>query len=93
MRIPWCKRVMWSSPLPVTRRARYESFERDKEALLKYHARLVPEDLDGLTPEQRRTLYRMMRLTVLATPDSELIAEWCCNESTTPLDNFRTRGR
>jgi hypothetical protein len=76
-----------------SRRARYESFERDKEALLKYHARLVPEDLDGLTPEQRRTLYRMMRLTVLATPDSELIAEWCCNESTTPLDNFRTRGR
>jgi hypothetical protein len=76
-----------------SRRARYESFERDKEALLKYHARLVPEDLDGLTPEQRRTLYRMMRLTVLATPDSELIAEWSCNESTTPLDNFRTRGR
>jgi hypothetical protein len=65
-------------------RARFESFERDKEALLEYHARLVPEDLDGLTPEQRRTLYRMMRLTVLATPNSELIAEWCCNDATTP---------
>jgi hypothetical protein len=76
-----------------SRRARLEDFERDKEALLEYHTRLVPEDLDGLTPEQRRTLYRMMRLTVLATPDSELTAEWCCNESTTPLDNFRTRGR
>ena len=42
---------------------------------------VVPE---GLTLEQRRTLYRMMRLTVLATSDSELIAEWGCNESTTP---------
>jgi hypothetical protein len=76
-----------------SRRARFESFERDKEALLEYHARLVPEDLDGLTPEQRRTLYRMMRLTVLATPDSELIAEWDCNDATTPLGSFRTRGR
>ena len=53
----------------------------------------VPEDLNGLTPEQRRTLYRMMRLTVLATPDSEPIAEWSCNESTAPLGSFRTRGR
>jgi hypothetical protein len=76
-----------------SRRARFESFERDKEALLEYHTRLVPEDLDGLTPEQRRTLYRMMRLMVSATPDGELTAEWCCNESTTPLGSFRTRGR
>jgi hypothetical protein len=47
------------------RRSRREDFERDKEALLEYHARLVPEDLDGLASEQRRTLYRMMRLKVL----------------------------
>jgi len=76
-----------------SRRARLEDFERDKEALLEYHARLVPEDLDELTPEQRRTLYRMMRLTVLATPDGELIAEWCCNESTTPPGSLRIPGR
>ena len=41
-----------------SRRSRLEDFERDKEALLEYHARLVPEDVDGLTPEQRRTLTR-----------------------------------
>lgn len=29
------------------RRERVEDFECDKEALLKYNARLVPEDLDG----------------------------------------------
>ncbi len=45
-----------------SRRERLEDLERDKEALLEYHARLVPEDLDGLTSEQRQTLYRMMRL-------------------------------
>ena len=55
--------------------------------MLEYHARLVPEDLDGLTPEQRRALYRMVRLKVLAAPDGKktnLTAEWGCNESTTP---------
>ena len=40
-----------------SRRARREDFERDKEALLEYYARLVPEDLDGLTSQQRRALY------------------------------------
>jgi hypothetical protein len=76
-----------------SRRSRLEDFERDKEALLEYHARLVPEVLDGLTPEQRRTLYRMMRLTVLATPDGQLTAEWGCNDEPTPPGNFRIRGR
>jgi hypothetical protein len=68
------------------RRGRLEDFKRDKEALLEYHARLVPEDLDGLTSEQRRTLYRMMRLKVWAAPDGKtpnLIAEWGCNVLTT----------
>ena len=78
---------------PRSRWSRLEDFERDKEALLEYHARLVPEDLDGLTPEQRRTLYRMMRLTVYASPDGSLTAYWGCNESPTPPDSFRIRGR
>ena len=76
-----------------SRRSRLEDFERDKEALLEYHARLAYEDLDGLTAEQRRILYRIMRLTVLATPNGKLIADWGCNESPTPLGSFRIRGR
>jgi len=67
-----------------SRRAGLEDFERDKEALLGYYARLVPEDLDRLTPQQRRALYRMMRLTVYASPDGSLIAEWGCNALPTP---------
>jgi hypothetical protein len=34
-----------------SRRSRLEGFERDKEALLEYHASLVPEVLYGLTPK------------------------------------------
>ena len=76
-----------------SRRSLREDFERDKEALLENHARLVPEGLDGLTPEQRRALYRMMRLRVLAAPDGGLTADWGCNDEPTPLGSGRTRGR
>ena len=76
-----------------SRRSRLEDFERDKEALLEYYARLVPEDLDGLTPQQRRALYRMMRLTVYASPDGSLIAEWGCNALPTPPGSSRIPGR
>ena len=78
------------------RRERLEDFERDKEAVLEYHARLVPEDLGGLTPEQRQSLYRMMRLKVLAAPDGKkpnLTADWGCNVLPTPPGSFRIRGR
>jgi hypothetical protein len=57
-----------------------EDFERDKEALLEYHARLVPEDL---APEQRRTLYRMMRLKVAVRDGVLTTADWDCNDELT----------
>ena len=75
------------------RRTRREDFERDKQALLEYHARLLPEDLDGLCSEQRHTLYQMMRLNVLARDGELIAADWGCNVSSTPLDSCRTRGR
>jgi hypothetical protein len=62
------------------RRSRREDFERDMEALLEYHARLVPENLDGLAPEQRRTLYRMMRLKVAVRDGMLTTADWGCND-------------
>ncbi len=75
------------------RLSRREDFERDKEALLEYHARLVPVDLDGLASEQSRTLYRMMRLKVLARDGELIAADWACNDASTLLDSYRTRGR
>ena len=71
-------------------RSRLEDFEHDKEALLEYYARLFPE---GPTPEQRRTLYRMMRLEVLARDRALVIAEWGCNAASTLLDSCRIWGR
>ena len=61
--------------------------------MLEYHARLVPENLDSLASEQRRTLYRMMRLKVLARDGELIAADWGCNASSTPLDSCRTQGR
>jgi hypothetical protein len=75
------------------RRSRREDFKRDKEALLDYHARLVPEDLDNLTSEQRRNLYRIMGLRFQARDGELVIAEWGCNALTTLPDSCRTRGR
>ena len=76
-----------------TRRERRGGFERDKRALLDFHARLIPEDLDGLTPEQRRDLYRMMRLRFQARDGTLVTAEWGCNVLTTRPGSGRTRGR
>ena len=43
---------------------RVSDLERDRDALLKSWAELVPEDLDGLTGDQRNKVYRMLRLEV-----------------------------
>jgi len=75
------------------RRSRREDFERDKEALLEYHARLVPEDFDGLAPEQRRTLYRMMRLKAAVRDGALTTADWGCNDEPTLPGGVRIRGR
>ncbi|HZY66416.1 MAG TPA: hypothetical protein VFE21_11125, partial [Rubrobacteraceae bacterium] len=38
--------------------------ERDADALMEHYAGRIPEDLDSLTPEQRRHVYAMLRLRV-----------------------------
>jgi hypothetical protein len=47
-----------------------EVLERDKEALLEHCANIAPEALNGLTPEERHHLYRMLRLEVVVRPDA-----------------------
>jgi hypothetical protein len=41
-----------------------EKLERDKEALLGHYARMTPDALDALEPEERHQVYKMLRLTV-----------------------------
>ncbi len=50
------------------RRERIEELERDKEAILEHYARIAPEALDSLAPEERHHLYRMLGLEVVVHP-------------------------
>jgi len=51
------------------RRERLEQMERDRDTIMEHCAGAVPESLDGLTPEERHHIYKMLRLEVLAYPD------------------------
>jgi site-specific DNA recombinase len=50
-------------------RERIEHLEQDANALLEHYASMVPEALDGLTPEERHRVYKMMRLNVATYAD------------------------
>ncbi len=51
------------------RREHVEELERDRDALLTSYAGTVPEALDGLAPEERRRVFSMLRLKVVAGAD------------------------
>jgi hypothetical protein len=51
------------------RRERIEDLERDTETLLEHYARMVPEALDNLTPEERHRIYKMLRLNAIMYRD------------------------
>jgi hypothetical protein len=53
-----------------------EDSERSKAALLNHYARIVPERLDTLEPEEHNRVYKMQGLTVLAHGDGSLEAKW-----------------
>src|SRR5829696_6077814 len=71
------------------RQMRLRDLERDKATLLESYARMMPEVLDDLAPEERRQVYQMLRLRATVTPAGsvELIGalnksvEICGNES------------
>lgn len=44
---------------------RIEGLERDKDALLESYVGMVPQALDGLTPEERHQVYKMLRVEVV----------------------------
>jgi hypothetical protein len=56
------------------RKEALEDLERDKDALLKSYARLTPEALDSLTPEERKQVYTMLRLKVEVAADGSMEA-------------------
>jgi hypothetical protein len=63
-----------------SRKEALEELERDKDALLKSYARLTPEALDSLTPEERRQVYTMLRLKVEVGEDGSMEARGILSE-------------
>jgi hypothetical protein len=58
------------------RAAHVERLERDRDALLNYHSRIVPGHLDALEPDERNRVYKMLDLTVLAHENGSLELKW-----------------
>ena len=58
--------VLWS------RRERLEELERDKDALLDSYARMTPDALGSLIPEERHRVYGMLGLRAAITMDGTL---------------------
>jgi site-specific DNA recombinase len=54
------------------RRETIEELERDRDSLLEHYAKMVPQELESLTPEERHEIYRMLRLEAYIFPDGSL---------------------
>jgi hypothetical protein len=76
-----------------SRLSRLKDVERSKEALISHYASLVPSSLQELSPEERRHVYRMLHLRILAHRNDILIADRGCNDVPLPPGNCRTPGR
>jgi hypothetical protein len=51
------------------RRERLEAMERGRDLILESYVALAPEALDALSPEERRKVYVILKLTVEALAD------------------------
>ncbi len=58
-----------------------EELERDRGALLESYAKMTPEALDALTPEEHRQVYGMLRLRVEVFADGRMEARGILSEN------------
>jgi hypothetical protein len=70
-----------------------EALERDKDRLLESYAARAPEALAALDPEERRTVYSMLRLRVEALPDRSLRIRGAFGEENLVCHNDATSTR
>jgi site-specific DNA recombinase len=59
-----------------SRKEEVEELERDRDALLESYAGMVPEGLETFGPEERRWVYKLIRLNVFADADGNLSGAW-----------------
>jgi len=54
------------------KKERVARLEQDKETLLKSYAKMAPEALEAQSAQERHRLYGMLRLRVVANPDTSI---------------------
>jgi site-specific DNA recombinase len=70
----------------MRRQEHIEELEKDREALLKSMAEIVPDALEDLTSQERNKIYRMLRLEVAPVEEGyEVSGAFCSSGLTCPL--------
>ena len=70
-----------------SRTERLQALKRDREALLKSYAEMMPEALGALEPEERHRVYNMLRLRTVAFPDGTLEVSGALGEEVLVCNN------
>jgi site-specific DNA recombinase len=71
------------------RKVEVEELERDRDALLESYAGMVPDGLEEFSPEERRWVYKLIRLNVFADADGNLTATWMFTRASVIQENTR----
>jgi tetratricopeptide (TPR) repeat protein len=72
-----------------SRKEEVEELERDRDALLESYAGMVPEGLEEFGPEERRWVYKLIRLNVFADASGNLTATWMFTRASVIQANTR----
>ena len=75
------------------KRERLEAMERDRDLILENYAILAPEALSTLSPEERRRVYVILKLTVEALADGGLKMSGAFGEETPTWETVGTSTR
>ena len=65
-----------------------EELERNKDALLESYARMVPEELDRLSPEERHHVYKILRIKVIVYPNGDVEVSGALRDCFTPQNQY-----
>ena len=78
----------------MRRQKHIEELEKDREALLKSMAEIVPDALEDLTPQERNKIYRMLRLEVAPFEEGyEVGGAFCSSGLTSRKERRKGLGR
>jgi site-specific DNA recombinase len=75
------------------RRERLESLKRDRDAVLEAYANVAVEALEGLSPEERNKLYKILKLRVVLHDDGtpEVSGVFCGDLELPEVESFAER--